>query len=217
MKTETLSGAKRRLLDYLKRTGPSTVASIAVALDLTTVAVRQHLLGLEENGLAFQEKLPPKGRGRPSTLWKLTPLAAEVFPDHHADLTVDLIEAARQAFGPEGLRKLIDVRSRGQVEAYAKIVPGPRASLKKRVEALATQRTAEGYMAEAVQEKPGQYLLIEHHCPICDAAKSCTGLCSAELEVFRRALGENVRVERVQHLLSDSDRCAYRIEKTNPI
>ena len=33
------------------RSGPSTAATLARALDLTTVAVRQHLLGLEESGL----------------------------------------------------------------------------------------------------------------------------------------------------------------------
>ena len=67
------------------------------------------------------------------------------------------------------------------------------------------------YMAEVVQERPGQYLLIEHHCPICDAARECTGLCRAELEVFRAALGGGADVERTTHMLSDGDRCVYRI------
>jgi predicted ArsR family transcriptional regulator len=34
-----------------------------------------------------------------------------------------------------------------------------------------------------------------------------------ELQVFREALGEGVEVERTQHLLADSDRCAYRIRE----
>ncbi len=72
--------------------------------------------------------------------------------------------------------------------------------------------TAEGYMAEVVQEKPGRYLLIEHHCPICDAAKCCQGLCRAELDVFRKTLGRGVTIERIEHLLSEGDRCVYRIE-----
>ncbi len=90
-------------------------------------------------------------------------------------------------------------------------MPGEQAPLKKRLEALAAQRTAEGYMAEALEQDDGSLLLVEHHCPICEAARSCTGLCSTELDVFRRTLGKKVRVERVRHLLSGSDRCAYRV------
>ena len=76
---------------------------------------------------------------------------------------------------------------------------------------LAEQRTAEGYMAEVVRDASGDLTLIEHHCPICDAAKRCVGICAAELAVFRRSLGDEVEVERTRHLLTDSDRCAYRI------
>ena len=211
MKSESLSDAKRRLLDLLKRSDPVTASWIAKRLGLTAVAVRQHLLGLEEVGLVTQEKQPPEGRGRPSVLWRLTPASAEVFPDRHAELTVGLIESAREAFGDDGLKKLIDVRSREQVKTYLRLLPGESAPLKERVEALTAQRSAEGYMAEAIDQGDGSLLMIEHHCPICDAARSCKGLCSAELDVFRRALGEGVRVERVQHLLSDGDRCAYLV------
>ncbi len=211
MTTESLTDAKRRLLELVKRLGPATVAVLARELGLTVVAVRQHLQALEKIGLVAQEKQPPRGRGRPSVLWSLAALAAEVFAGRHAELTVGLIEAAREAFGAEGLKKMIDVRAREQVQAYARLVPGEAAPLRERLEALATQRSAEGYMAEAIEQADGSLLLVEHHCPICEAAKSCTGLCSAELEVFRRTLGQQVRVERVQHLLSDSDRCAYRV------
>lgn len=210
IETTSLTDAKRRLLELLKRLGPSTAGVLAQQLGLTVVAVRQHLQALEKLGLVVQEKQPPRGRGRPSVHWSLTPLAAEIFPDRHAELTVGLIEAAREAFGAEGLKKMIEVRAREQTEEYSRVVP-EAAPLKQRLEALAAQRSAEGYMAEAIEQGDGSLLLVEHHCPICEAAKSCTGLCSSELDVFRRTLGRKVRVERVQHLLSDSDRCAYRV------
>ena len=211
MKTETLTTAKRRLLELLKRLGPATASVLAKELGLTVVAVRQHLQALEKIGLVVQQKQPPSGRGRPSLLWSLTALAAEIFPDRHAELTVGLIDAAREAFGADGLKKMIEVRAREQTESYSRLVPGEEAPLRQRLETLATQRSAEGYMAEAIEQTDGSLLLVEHHCPICEAARSCTGLCSAELDVFRRTLGAKVRVERVQHLLSDSDRCAYRV------
>ena len=48
-------------------------------------------------------------------------------------------------------------------------------------------RSAEGYLAEAV-EGDGHITLVEHHCPIQGAADSCAGLCSAELDLFQKAL-----------------------------
>ena len=81
-----------------------------------------------------------------------------------------------------------------------------------RVRALAERRTQEGYLAEALVDGD-EWLLVEHHCPICVAATSCQGLCSSELEVFQQALGADVTVRREQHLLSGDTRCAYRIAR----
>ncbi len=211
-----LTDAKRRLLELLKRLGPVTAGVLAKQLELTVVAVRQHLQALEQNGLVTQHKQPPKGRGRPSVHWRLTSLADQVFPDRHAELTVGLIEAAREAFGADGLQKMIHGRAREQTREYRRLVPSEDVPLARRLEALATQRSVEGYMAEALEQDDGSWLLVEHHCPICEAAKSCTGLCSAELDVFRQTLGKKVRVERVQHLLDKGDRCAYRVEPVEP-
>jgi predicted ArsR family transcriptional regulator len=119
----------------------------------------------------------------------------------------------RRTFGEEGLGRVIQTRASEQVKRYRALMPAGTSSLKARVEALARQRTAEGYMAEVVVERPGCYLLIEHHCPICEAATCCLRLCGAELEVFRETLGADVKVERTAHLLSGDQRCVYRIQK----
>jgi predicted ArsR family transcriptional regulator len=81
-----------------------------------------------------------------------------------------------------------------------------------RVRTLAEQRTAEGYMAD-VERDGDDYLLVEHHCPIHDAATECVGLCAAELDAFRTALGDDVEVTREQHLLAGDHRCTYRISR----
>jgi predicted ArsR family transcriptional regulator len=36
-------------------------------------------------------------------------------------------------------------------------------------------------------------------------------LCTSELELFRAALGDDVEVERTQHLMAGDVRCAYRV------
>ncbi len=66
-------------------------------------------------------------------------------------------------------------------------------------------------MAEAIAQGDGSVLLVENHCPICSAAATCQGLCTMELEVFQRVLGDKATVERVEHIQAGARRCAYRI------
>ncbi len=54
-------------------------------------------------------------------------------------------------------------------------------------------------------------VLVEHHCPICTAAAACPDLCRSELDLFRDVLGDDVVVERTQHLLAGNRRCAYTV------
>ncbi len=207
--------AQQRLLEQLKRCGPATAGELARRLSLTAMAVRQHLAALEELGHVEQRTDAPSGRGRPAIRWSLAPRSRAAFPDRHGELTCGLIDAMRTTIGESGLLKVIDTRAVAQAAAYRRDLPGMSASLKSRVEALARRRTEEGYMAEAVREGRGAWLLIEHHCPICEAAESCTGLCSAELRVFQEALGDDVVVERTEHLLGGGDRCVYRIRRSS--
>ncbi len=58
---------------------------------------------------------PPVGRGRPPVRWQLTAIAAELFPDRHADLTVELIGSIRAALGEEGLERVLEARGQAQL------------------------------------------------------------------------------------------------------
>src|ERR1700694_5574969 len=97
-------------------------------------------------------------------------------------------------------------------ECMRRAQAGREGSLLERLEALAALRTRECYMAEVKEEPGGALLLIENHCPICVAARSCTNLCAGELQVFRQVLGGDVHVERIDHILAGARRCAYRVK-----
>jgi predicted ArsR family transcriptional regulator len=211
MDISNLSDAKRRILHLLKREGQITAAKLAESMGSTVVAARQHLTVLENEGLVQQSRRRPQGRGRPAALWTVAPDAKGLFPDRHGELTVDLLMAARDVYGDEGLRQLIHSRQCKQAAAYGQLLPGSEAPLEKKIHALAELRSSEGYMAEVRADGPGAFLLIEHHCPICDAARSCQGFCASEVELFRDCLGPQVHIERIQHLLSDGERCIYRV------
>ena len=205
-------GTRRTLLDRLKRGGPQEAQALARHLGITAMAVRQHLYALEDEGIvAAREDARPVGR--PAKLWHLTDSAEPFFPDGHAELTVSLIDAMTTAFGARGMDKLLAARAEEQVSAYRGRM-NPRWPLKKRLDALAAIRSEEGYMAEVQPAGRGAYLLVENHCPVCAAARACRGLCRSELEVFQAALGPDVEIERLDHLLTGARRCSYRIRRT---
>ena len=66
-------------------------------------------------------------------------------------------------------------------------------------------------MAEWGRDYHGAIELTEHHCAIAKAARSCPALCDHELSLFRTVLGDDVQVDRIEHVLSGDRRCAYRI------
>ena len=207
--THDIGTAQRRIVDHLKRAGAATTATIAEALGVTAQAVRPPLAELETSGLVVAETISTGIRGRPPIGWALSPLAIDLFPDRHGDLTVELIEAMRTALGEEGLDAVLAARDDEQLVALRKVMPRD-GDVAARAEALARHRSAQGYMAEVATDGD-DLLLIENHCPVCAAATTCQGLCRNELELFRTAMGDDVEVERSQHLLSGDERCVYII------
>lgn len=210
MRREPLAPARQKILFQLKMRGPQTAAAIARKLAVTPMAVRQHLYELEKEGLVTHEDRRKKV-GRPARHWASTPKADAAFPDGHADLIVGILKATRDAFGERGIERLVAERTRAQAAAYRARIPAG-APLEKKVAALAAIRREEGYMAEWAREGDG-FLLVENHCPICDAARTCQNLCGGEMALFREVLGAGVSVERIEHILEGARRCAYRIRQ----
>ncbi|EEQ19071.1 hypothetical protein yinte0001_38110 [Yersinia intermedia ATCC 29909] len=197
----------KRLLMLLKTRGPMQASDAGMILGTTGEAARQQFVKLAKEGLVVSEA-QTRGVGRPIQLWQLTEAGNAQFPDTHSELTVQLLGLIRSQLGDSALELLIDSREQETRTQYCQAMVGAN-SVTERVERLVAIRSREGYMAEWQVESDGSLLLIENHCPICAAATSCQGFCRAELAVFQQVLG--VPVERVEHILSGSRRCTYRI------
>jgi len=205
-----LSPGRLAVLSLVKREGPVSADSLAEKLSLTAMAVRQHLAALEAAGLAtFANQ--PRPRGRPVQLWSVTAKANPWFADTHSALAADLIVQMKKAFGEDGMDRILKLRTAEQEKTY-RAQTDAKQTLKAKLEALARLRTAEGYMAEVRKdETSGDWLFVENHCPVCAAARLCTGLCREELALFHRVLGKDVQVERLTHIIAGAGRCAYRV------
>ncbi|MBD1911098.1 MULTISPECIES: metalloregulator ArsR/SmtB family transcription factor [unclassified Leptolyngbya] len=209
-KTEEVAVRTRRaIVQLLKREGNLDAETLASHLKITAMAVRQHLYALQNEGLVtYQEE--PRSMGRPAKLWQLTSAADRFFPNGYAELSLGLLNSVKEAFGEAGLDRLLEIRTRQQLEGYTQQMKGKR-SLKQRLQKLAELRTEEGYMAEVETQPDGSFLLVENHCPICAAATVCTGFCAKELETFQTVLGNEVSIRRVEHIVAGERRCTYQI------
>ncbi len=199
--------SRERIVSIIKKSGEARAEDIAEILSVTPMAARQHLYKLEEDGTVKSESRAA-GRGRPSKYWRLTDRADVYFPDAHRDLSLDLLTSVRSVFGDSGLNALVQDRSEKQQLAY-KTELDTFDTLDEKMKALVTIRTREGYMAETVKGDDGTWYLDENHCPICAAAKICSGLCASELEIFRTLFKGYATVERSEHITQGARRCRY--------
>ncbi|MEA9393215.1 metalloregulator ArsR/SmtB family transcription factor [Acerihabitans sp. TG2] len=203
-----------RLMTLLKTRGPLSAGDAGKILGTTGEAARQQFIKLASQGLVEPQTVS-QGVGRPVQMWCLTAAGHAHFPDTHADLTVQLLRMIRNTFGESGIDKLIVQREEEIRQHYQQQMADAQQSmphpltLEDRLGVLVQIRTHEGYMAHWLNQPDGSYLLVENHCPICAAATTCQGFCRSELALFRVVL--QAKVERSEHILLGSRRCAYRI------
>ncbi len=210
---ETTVRTRRAIVKLLKQEGAMNAETLASHLSITAMAVRQHLYALQDEQLiTYQEE--PRPMGRPAKVWQLTPASDRLFPDGYAELTLNLLNSVKEAFGEAGLERLLAIRTQQQIGVYNQQL-NQQPSLEQRLKTLAAIRTEEGYMADAQAQPDGSFLLVENHCPICAAATACTGLCAQELEIFQSVLGDDVEIQRVEHIIAGARRCAYRVRMSD--
>jgi len=201
-----------RILHTIKREGAVTAKQLAEDMSITTMGARQHLQSLEEDGILSFYDVKVKV-GRPTRHWSLTKKGHARFADRHGELTIQVIDAVEHVFGKEGVEKVTAEREAQTLALYQKTL-NQLSTLEEKLQALVNMREQEGYMAELEQTEQG-YLLIENHCPICKAATRCPNLCTSELNVFQRLLGQDYHIQRQEHIIQGQRRCTYLIRSTS--
>jgi predicted ArsR family transcriptional regulator len=140
-------GRSQRLeiLTALRRRGGMSVKEMAAHFQMSYMGIKQHCLDLEQEGYLDTARRP-KPVGRPEIVYRLTPLAFELFPGGNNELTLRVLEAIAQSYGPAAPAKLLFTIFGQRWEKYQPA--GAGVHLVARAAALAKLRNAEGYMAE---------------------------------------------------------------------
>ena len=197
-----------KFLRLLKTRGPLSSATLALELGITVEGARFQLMKMAEEGLV-QASHEPKGVGRPTQIWNLTTKGNQHFPDKHAVLSEQLLESMQEVLSHEQIEAVITLREKKANKKYIEALQNIP-NLEEKIKRLAELRNSDGYLAEWDKDEEG-FILIENHCPVCAAAQRCADLCDAEMKTFKEIFGEDVSVERVDHIIAGARRCAYKI------
>jgi len=189
------------ILAFLKTHGEATLGEIAAHLEVSKQGALRHLEALEASGMATVASAEPHGRGRPESVYRLTPAAGEHFPDGHRELTGELVDF----MSTEQLKHFFERRAARLEAEYAPRLAG--LDFGARVRELARLASEHGHMAEVVELGDGGLAIRHCNCPIQDVAAR-TGLpCLNEQQMYERLLGGEVT--RTTWMAEAADDCTY--------
>ena len=202
----TRPATRREVLDLLQKRGEQGADQLASSMGLTISAVRQQLVGLQKEGLVgFREAR--SGPGRPRHLYHLTPAAEGLYPRAYAELTNELLDYVGDA-QPELVDEIFRRRRQRRIENARARLAGK--DFADKVGELTIILDADGYLAEAVAEPDGSFLIVEHNCAILGIALRYGQACGTELDFIRTVLPE-ANIERIAHMVQGASNCSYRI------
>ena len=206
---------KKKILHLIKINGRMSQFQIADELGLTKMAISRQLGVLRDEELLKTQEEKQKV-GRPITMYELTESAMSHFPNEHSTLSVSLIESIRECAGEDTLNNVLNHRLEAQIIEYQRKI-NISDSLESKLEKLTELRAKEGYMPTLNKLNDNKFEFIENNCPISTAAKSCSGICEGELSMLNKVLGDNVEIDRKEHLIDKQFRCFYLISENNNI
>ena len=202
MKIDHQPGEDIRTRDAIARSilenGPSTASTLSKRLALTPAGIRRHLDLLVAGGI-LEARDPrvasTRGRGRPSKVFLMTDEGRSQFEHTYDDLAV----AALKFMAAQSGDHLVTAFAESRAEDIERKATPFLAKRTKKVDALATFLTEQGYAASVEKRGTGEEI-CQHHCPIAHVAAQYPQLCEAETQAFSRLLGTHVqRLATIAH------------------
>ena len=202
MKIDHQPGEDIRTRDAIARSilenGPSTASTLSKRLALTPAGIRRHLDLLVADGI-LEARDPrvgsTRGRGRPSKVFLMTDEGRSQFEHTYDDLAV----AALKFMATHSGDHLVTAFAESRAEDIERKATPFLAKRTKKIDALATFLTEQGYAASVEKRGTGEEI-CQHHCPIAHVAAQYPQLCEAETQAFSRLLGTHVqRLATIAH------------------
>ncbi len=204
--------ARAALLEALKRRGTATLQELASDVGHTREAARQQMELLMRDGWIVRDRVPARGRGRPNFRYRLSEAGDHLFPKHYDEFGLTIVDTVSEAFGPEGLRKLLAALTDRQVARWRDQLAG--LGLQEKLQRLKGVYFEQDPWAEVHHDERG-WALVERNCPFLSLARRRPQLCSVTVSTLSRILG--CRVRREARFQDGDARCVFRVFPDEPL
>jgi len=200
---------RQRIIMLLNKAEHRTVAELSKDMDITPMAVRQHLMALERKGI-ITYVAKKYGIGRPVFLYSLTDKAKASFPKAYGTFIRDMLGSLAEIDGPKKIDTILSRRKDRLVQEHEKNFSKAKSTSEK-VRIMARQLDSDGYMIET-EEKNGNLFIKQFNCMLTDVAAEYPQVCKYELQMYRELFGKNV--DRIECQRDGAPSCTYQIPKS---
>jgi predicted ArsR family transcriptional regulator len=193
------------IINSLKRTKGMSVNELVDRMNMSYMGIKQHCITLHRDGYLDTWRRPQK-MGRPEMVYRLTRRSHDLFQADSHQLTLDLLKAAEQIYGPNAPEKLLYNVFKKKTAALKAKAKGD--TVAERAKWLAHVRDGEGYMAQFVNDTDGEGPhILECHSPLMNLLDHYPILARFEQDMFEAVLG--TRVRRKENRNSGQYECAF--------
>lgn len=187
------TSTRDEILRLIMTEGPITAAELAERLELTSAAIRRHILGLEsEDMIAIHQSEPTGARGRPARRYVASDHAQSTTMGAYSDMAVATMRYLSEVAGTQAVEDFANQRLAVMEARYAPLITAD--DVPGRVAQLSAALSDDGFAASA-RPVPGTAMiqLCQGHCPIAHVAAEFPEFCEAEVATFSRLIGSHVQ------------------------
>lgn len=195
-----LASTRGRVIALLRRS-QRTVNELAAEIGVSDNAIRSHLAALERDGLIEQHVASPKGVGKPSHVYALTPEADALLPKAYAPVLSLLLSTLAERMEPEELEGLLHEVGRRAAAGRS----DPSVELRMRIDAAYGVLGEMGGVADI--EDTGDAVVIRgYSCPVAALVPEHPQIC----HMTEALLSELVGVPVQEHCVKgERPRCRF--------
>ena len=194
------------IINSLKRTRGMSVNELVEKMKMSYMGIKQHCLTLQRDGYLDTWRRPQK-MGRPEMVYRLTRRSHDLFQADSHQLTLDLLKAAQEIYGPNAPEKLLYNIFEKRTAALKSKAKGD--TVAERAKWLANVRDGEGYMSQFVNNhQDGGPRIVECHSPILNLLDRYPIVGRLEQDMFEAVLRTKVRRQMMRN--SGLYECAFQ-------
>ena len=200
---------RQKILLLLKKNPSMSIHELSKGMNVTLMAIRQHLLLLEHQGVV---KHISKGKkvGRPTFFYELTEKGENLFPKVYDTFMMDVFEGIEKHMGHKKIKNILKWRQE-IVQKMAEKALAKEKNYHDKVYGLKDFLEFEGHMLE-VQNTDKYYTFKVFNCGIYEIAAKYQEICRLEKKMFESLLGVEMKLEET--LSQKNSHCTFLIPST---